>query len=138
MSQTADKTNAERWLQTAEEDLDTVRLLIEHDRFAHAAFLSQQAAEKAVKALWYATGEQPWGHSIQKLIQTCPVRSELQNATELIHRAARLDRLYIPTRYPNGLPDLTPGQVYHAEDARAALEDAEAILTECRRCVQSR
>ena len=125
-------------MQTAEEDFDTVRLLIEHGRFAHAAFFCQQAAEKAVKALWYAIGEQPWGHSIQKLIQTCPVRSGLRDLTSLIHRAARLDRFYIPTRCPSGLPDLTPGQVYHAEDARAALEDAEAIVAECRRCVQSR
>ncbi len=26
-------------------------------------------------------------------------------------RTADLDQYYIPTRYPNGLPDLTPGEV---------------------------
>jgi HEPN domain-containing protein len=31
--------------------------------------------------------------------------------------AAALDRFYIPTRYPNGLPDLTPGKYYFQKDA---------------------
>jgi len=30
--------------------------------------IAQQAAEKAVKALWYLADAEPWGHSVQKLI----------------------------------------------------------------------
>jgi HEPN domain-containing protein len=33
-----------------------------------------------------------------------------------------------PTRYPNGLPDLTPEEVYLAEDAQACIENAKKII----------
>ena len=39
-----------------------------------------------------------------------------------------LDRYYIPTRYPNGLPDLTPGQVYFRKDAELCLESSHRLL----------
>jgi HEPN domain-containing protein len=35
-----------------------------------------------------------------------------------------LDRFYIPTRYPNGLPDLTPAEAFTADDAEVCLEYA--------------
>jgi HEPN domain-containing protein len=41
-----------------------------------------------------------------------------------IAHAASLDKFYIPARYPNGLPDLTPGQVYISQDAEQAIEKA--------------
>ncbi|WP_117238329.1 nucleotidyltransferase domain-containing protein [Thermus sediminis] len=39
-----------------------------------------------------------------------------------------LDKLHIPTRYPDALPGLTPQEAYTEEGARKALEDAQAIL----------
>ncbi len=57
----------------------------------------------------------------------------------LIQRTARryfgrfegllLDRYYIPTCYPNGLPDLTPGQVYFRRDAEICLESSHQLLS---------
>ena len=41
-------------------------------------------------------------------------------------------QFYIPTRYPNGLPDLTPGQVYGAQDSVQAIEKASFFLEETR------
>jgi len=43
-------------------------------------------------------------------------------------RAAALDKFYIPTRYPNGLPDLTPGQSYFLSDAEEAISQATFFL----------
>jgi hypothetical protein len=40
---------------------------------------------------------------------------------------------YIPTRYPNGLPDLTPGQSYFLRDADQAIEQAVFFLEAGRR-----
>ncbi|RMH59452.1 MAG: HEPN domain-containing protein [Candidatus Hydrogenedentota bacterium] len=40
----------------------------------------------------------------------------------------KLDRFYIPTRYPNGLPEGTPHQNYTREDADFALRLAEEIM----------
>jgi HEPN domain-containing protein len=45
-----------------------------------------------------------------------------------VSNAAFLDKFYIPTRYPNGLPDLTPGQSYEATDAEQAIEKAEFFI----------
>jgi len=36
---------------------------------------------------------------------------------------------YIPTRYPNGLPDLTPGEVYREDDSDRGLRSAEARIS---------
>jgi HEPN domain-containing protein len=43
--------------------------------------------------------------------------------------AAALDRFYIPTRHPNGLPDLTPGKYYFLKDAEFGISIAESIMT---------
>ena len=40
-----------------------------------------------------------------------------------------LDRFYIPTRYPNGLPDITPDQAFNKKDASEAVKYAEKILS---------
>jgi HEPN domain-containing protein len=39
-----------------------------------------------------------------------------------------LGAYYIPTRYPNGLPDLTPGEVYLKKDADLCIRHARSIL----------
>jgi hypothetical protein len=46
-----------------------------------------------------------------------------------VFEAARtLDKLYIPTRYPNGFSSGAPGQFYGEKDARGAIQDAGIIL----------
>jgi HEPN domain-containing protein len=45
--------------------------------------------------------------------------------------------LYIPTRYPNGLPGLTPGESYGREEAEAAIADAKAIVEAARQATGS-
>ena len=52
---------------------------------------------------------------------------------EWLTTGAKLDRFYIPTRYPNGLPDLTPEQSFFRHDAEEALEGATWMLQNCRR-----
>ena len=46
--------------------------------------------------------------------------------------AMRLDRLYIPTRYPNGLPGGIPADAFSAQDASEAISQAETILAAAR------
>ena len=118
-----------RWLKTAEEDLGAARGLRSLKKYSHACFLAQQCGEKALKALWYALGHDPWGHSIQKLIKDLPDRAAKQQLKAHLEAGVTLDRYYIPTRYPNGLPDLTPGEVYMKQDADLCIRHAGAILT---------
>ena len=93
-------------------------------------FFAQQCGEKAVKALWVGRGEDPWGHSIQKLISEIPDNGVRSRMEKLLEEGSTLDRYYIPTRYPNGIPDLTPGKVYFKKDAELCIHAARRILQE--------
>jgi len=128
MSQSAAKHAAERWLTTAREDLESALVLKKAARHAHACFLAQQGAEKAVKALWYRMDEEPWGHSVQRLLQDFAHKATIANVDRCEEHAADLDKFYIPTRYPNGLPDLTPHRVYGARDSEEALRKAQVLV----------
>ncbi|MBN2072734.1 MAG: HEPN domain-containing protein, partial [Actinobacteria bacterium] len=63
-------------------------------------FQAQQAAEKALKALYLNYSADPWGHSVVKLINDFPEKKAKEEITELLNKARELDKLYIPTRYP--------------------------------------
>jgi HEPN domain-containing protein len=45
-----------------------------------------------------------------------------------LETGAKLDRYFIPTRYPNGLPELTPDEAYFEEDAQGALLLAQNLI----------
>ena len=84
--------------------------------FEWACFLSQQAAEKAVKARHEHEGAEAWGNTVAGLL------AELPGAPARVLDAAKaLDRHYIPTRYPNAHPEGAPGDLYRRRDAEAAL-----------------
>jgi HEPN domain-containing protein len=130
MSAEKNRLEAFRWLETAREDVTTSAVLLTAGRFAHSCFHSQQAGEKALKAVWYLCGADPWGHSVRKLIEDLGhVDAQVYRVlADLTENAARLDRYYIPTRYPNGLPDITPDQAFFKEDAETALMTSRSII----------
>jgi len=130
MSIEKNKYEAKRWLKTAQGDLEAAKILMGSGKYAHACFHSQQAGEKALKAVWYLLDADPWGHSITKLLQDLEsVDLETYEKFNSIKRSAvLLDRFYIPTRYPNGLPDLTPADSFLQEDAQTGIENAEKII----------
>ncbi len=130
MSKRKNLKEAKRWLFTAKEDIEAAKILTDAKKYAHSCFLYQQAAEKAIKSIYYYYEENPWGHSIVKLIEDLrfidlEIYNHLKNFKE---DAMILDRFYIPTRYPNGLPDLTPGEAFGKNDAILAKEIAEKFL----------
>lgn len=90
--------------------------------------MAQPAGEKAMKALWYWHDVEPWGHSILKLVREIPPNTHFVADTAILHAASDLDKYYIPTRYPNGLPALTPHEVYGERDSSHALDQAKLIL----------
>lgn len=128
MSETSAEYSARRWMDTAREDLESARILAAAQRHSHACFLAQQSAEKAVKALWYRLDDDPWGHAVQKLLQDFPERETVTDFAVCLEHGSDLDRYYIPTRYPNGLPDLTPHEAYAGRDSTQAVEKAAFIL----------
>ena len=127
-----------RWLKTAEDDLDSARILKDNGKHAHSCFHSQQAAEKSLKAVWYFLDDDPWGHSVKKLID------DLESIDPVLYKefnhlakiALVLDRFYIPTRYPNGLPDITPDVAFTDEDAETCINHAEKIMDTVRSVIK--
>ncbi len=55
--------------------------------------------------------------------------------TPFSEEARKLDRLYIPTRYPNGLPDITPDMAYSIDDSNTSINAAQKILKEAARII---
>ena len=131
MSGSRNASEAQRWLKQALHDRDAARLNRDHDFHEHACFLAQQSAEKALKAFLYERGQGPvLGHSTLALThESAALEPEFAALDEACRR---LDQLYIPTRYPNGLPDNVPHDFYSRTLADQALADLDAVIA----CVQ--
>ncbi len=50
----------------------------------------------------------------------------------MLDRARLLDKLYVATRYPNGLPAGAPADYYTRAEAERAIADAETVVECCR------
>lgn len=139
MSHKKNREESVRWVTTGKDDLDTAKILEKNKKHAHACFHAQQAAEKVMKGLWYFFDADPWGHSIFKLIQDFKdVDEPVYNVLiKFAGEAQKLDRLYIPTRYPNGLPDITPDMAYGEDDSLFSITAAEKIINEVEVIIKS-
>lgn len=116
-----------RWLEQAIEDLKWADDLAERGGYHIACFLAQQVGEKALKAFLYANGEEiVIGHSIERLSHAAS-RFEAE-FSEKVKKWAILDGYYIPTRYPDSLPDSIPARVYTKDAARESVRLADEIV----------
>ena len=88
------------WLRQANHDLEHAEEARRSSRHDWACFAAHQAAEKAVKGLHLALGQEAWGHVVVRLLDALPERVAPPDA--LREMARILDNFYIPTRYPNG------------------------------------
>lgn len=112
------------WFAQAERDLEQARSSRAEDRHEWACFAAQQAAEKAVKALHLALGQEAWGHVVARLLNELP----LSAPTDLIDKGRVLDNFYIPTRYANGHPEGAPFEHYSNLQSTQAIEYAGEIV----------
>ena len=113
-----------RWMAQSENDLQFAKMALKEGFFSQCCFISQQAAEKAVKAVHYKQGVRiVIGHSIFQLIGKLLEES----LTELTEKAKLLDQFYITSRYPNGIPGGSPFEVFTRKQAEEAIQGAELI-----------
>ena len=116
-----------RWFIQAEHDLRAARYNREGGSHALACFQAQQAGEKSLKAFLFARGERVvLGHSIAELGQLCATHEP--NFKKLVVKVGKLDRFYIPTRYPSGLPGGVPAEVYDESDSDNAIAMASETV----------
>ena len=117
------------WLDEAIGDLEHARK-DERDGFYNwACFSSQQAAEKAVKAVFQKMGAEAWGHSVADLLKELAMKHSVPE--ELFDASLELDKAYIPTRYPNAHPSGSPRSLYTKKEASRLIGYAERIVNFC-------
>lgn len=120
---------ARRWLSQATNDLEFARVGLREGFYAQTCFQSQQAAEKAVKALHYLRGKRVvLGHSVWELLKE--VLEAYPEAAAHADTAKLLDLYYIPPRYPNGIPAGVPFEVFTRMQAAEAVASAERLIAE--------
>ena len=121
------RQEAKRWYRQAEDDMEAASGLLLIEKYAQACFYAQQAAEKALKAVGFFLDLDPWGHSCTRLIQNFP-DEEQQFFSDVVGKAKALDKLYIPTRYPDALAEITPAEAFTKPEAKAAILSAREII----------
>ncbi len=120
MSERRDSTDPSRWLDHARDDLRVARLALQHDYFSQAAYMAQQAAEKALKALILDSDAIPARtHDLFALRRVIP--AERRAGLDEIDLKP-LNEWGVAERYPSDSPEV-PESV-----ARTCVEDAEAVL----------
>ncbi len=95
-------------------------------RHEWACFAAHQAAEKAVKALHLATGQEAWGHMISRLLSELP--SSIKVPEELVDKGKVLDSFYISPRYPDSFPEGAPFEHFGSIQSEEALRYAGEII----------
>lgn len=117
-----------RWLEQARAEAKVATDNLGLGHHFHVCYVSQQVAEKALKAHLYGQGEElVYGHSVDELCgwagrydpEFLKARDDLKV----------LDTYYIATRYPNGLaPGAIPARAFGRRQAEEAVALAERVV----------
>ncbi|MFQ5990403.1 MAG: HEPN domain-containing protein [Candidatus Methylomirabilales bacterium] len=114
------------WMNQALRDLEQAEDSRSAGRHEWACFATQQAAEKAVKALHLHMGQEAWGHVVAKLLVELP--DSVPVPKDLVEKGRVLDNFYIPPRYPNSHPEGAPFEHYGPLQSEQAIQHAREII----------
>ena len=87
------------WFKQAKRVLENAKYEYDGGFYEFSCFLSQQSAEKSMKALYHKIGAEAFGHSVTGLIQRFTFKEKFD--VKLLNEAKELHKAYIPTRYPD-------------------------------------
>ena len=111
------------WLEQALADFDKANVLFDAHKFDGVVVFAQQAAEKALKALYiFSAGRIP--PKIHDLVELC---AKVEAPLKIVHGAESLSGTYFFSRYPGAAP-LIPVKFYTLDRSKKHLEEAEVIL----------
>jgi len=123
-----DESEFRRWMLSARRTLESARRDAGAGDYNWACFKAHQAAEKALKALLWGLGEPAVGHSLVVLVERLAQLS-LPVSDRVRELAARLSKLYTPTRYPDVWESGIPEDYYTKGEAEEAIRWAEEIVS---------
>jgi len=113
------------WLREAQAELAAARALRDAGHWSWCCFTAQQSAEKALKAACERLRIPHFGRNLNVLVQPIDEREPVPERVKLA--CGRLNRYYIPTRYPDAFDQGAPADQFFDTDAEQAIEDADAV-----------
>ena len=115
---------ADAWYQQALHELEAARVLRRESFWDTCSLMCQQAAEKAVKAVWIdaKSDDPPRTHWAEELAE------KLGAPGDVVDAASVLVAGYTVTRYPEGPWGGPPFLSYSQEDADDSIVRAELVL----------
>ncbi len=117
------RKEVEVWLQQSNDDFRGAEYNFDGKHYYIAAFLCQQAVEKALKALFLfeKKGEVPQSHSLIYLATNTSTPNKYYSFLK------ELTPKFVDTRYPDASVDL-PSRIYDKENTARLLEKSKEIL----------
>ncbi len=119
---------SQRWLLYAEDDLKSAQILLKEGIYNQVCFHSQQCIEKALKAFLRDKEQRiPKIHELVELLEMCQQFDPSYGV--FLDSCKKVDKYYIPTRYPEALPGSLPeGGLPEKRDAEEAIQMSEKIF----------
>ncbi len=124
---TYDSEEWERYYRQARHTLKSARSDKEEGDYDWACFKAQQAVELALKGLIRAAGKMAVGYSLLRLLDELrslhiPISKEVEQCCR------ELDKVYIPTRYPDVYTWGAPMDYFTAENASESIHCVEDVF----------
>jgi len=113
-----------RWIGLLAKPLSRRRLISRGD-YNWACFKAEQAAECALKGLLRGLGIFYDTNSLVSMLAKLPKDLDLSG---IMQAASELDKLFLPTRYPDAWVEGVPSNYYTRQNARAAISYALMII----------
>lgn len=117
----------DRWMKSARKTLESAERDFIGGDYNWSCFKSHQAAEKAIKALLWGIGYPEIGHSLPNLMKRLEEKG-IKLPPKILEESIRLNKYYIPTRYPDAWSEGIPEEYYTKKEALEALEYAKDIM----------
>jgi HEPN domain-containing protein len=120
-------TNALKWFERAQYDLDTAKSLLKEMRLLYVMFMCQQAVEKALKAYYLdkLSIQPPYIHNLNRIAKEVDLVNELDTAD--INFLDDLNSYYISSRYPDEIDEIT--NLCTVEKCNQTINTSEKLLS---------
>ena len=117
----------DKWLEFSVRDLDGAEVLFEKGRYHLACYLSQQAAEKSLKAfLAKRLTNVPKLHELNELCKRC---IEIDDSFQIVSgHCQNLNVFFNPVRYPDAEPGILPEGFPTRDQTETALKQTRELM----------
>ncbi len=121
------REEVERWLEKANEDLETARYNLKGKRWDAAIFYSQQATEKALKALQIEKL-----NKFEKIHDLIKLAESVNADKRILDLCDQINPVYFVSRYPDII-----GNRYTREEVKEILKASKKVLEWVKEEIQS-